>query len=52
MKSALKSTEKYSKTWKNTGKYFFSVGFYTDDGDLSQYSIVLPLFGAAYNVVS
>ena len=53
MKSSLKSTEKYSKDLEKHRKlYFFSVGFYTADEDLSLYKTALPLFGAENNDVS
>ena len=52
MKSALKSSENTLRSGKTLENTFFSVGFYTADGDLSQYRIVLPLFGATYNAVS
>ena len=48
IKSALKSTRKSLKSLKSPWILLFSVGLSNVDRDLSQYSIVVPLFGAAY----
>ena len=48
MKSALKSTGKSLKNLEKSLIILFSVGLSTVDGDLNQYEIVVPLFGAAY----
>ena len=46
-----KILEKYLKTLKGLEKFLnlpFTGGFNTVFGDLNQYKIVVPLFGAAY----
>ena len=44
----LKSTGKHSKALKSSWILPFTGGFNTVFGDLNQYKIVVPLFGAAY----
>ena len=48
IKFALKSTWKHSKALKNPWILPFIERFNTVFGDLNQYEIVVPLFGAAY----
>ena len=48
IKFALKVLEKHSKALKSLLILPFTVGFNTVFGDLNQYKLVVPLFGAAY----
>ena len=48
IKIALKSTSKTHKGLEKSLILPFTGGFNTDFGDLNQYKIVVPLFGAAY----
>ena len=47
VKYSLKSTGNHSNALKRPWIFLFSVGFNTVDGDLNQYKIAVPLFGAA-----
>ena len=48
IKFALKILEKHSNALKSPCILSFTGGFNTVFGDLNQYKIVVPLFGAAY----